>query len=50
MFLSALMNGAAVFDATRSYNGAFLTVLVLSLLALVLSMLLARPRATPRTA
>lgn len=42
--------GAAVFDATRSYNGAFLTVLVLSLLALVLSMLLARPRATPRTA
>jgi predicted MFS family arabinose efflux permease len=42
--------GAAVFDVTRSYDGAFLTVLILSLLAFVLSMLLARPRDALRTA
>jgi predicted MFS family arabinose efflux permease len=41
--------GAAVFDATRSYDRAFLLMLVLSLLALVLSLLLARPRAALRT-
>lgn len=41
--------GAAIFDATRSYDRAFLIMLVLSLLALVLSLLLARPRAALQT-
>lgn len=36
--------GAAVFDVTHRYDAAFLTVLVLSSIALVLTMPLARPR------
>ena len=42
--------GAAVFDATRSYDIAFFIMLVLSFLAIVLTLLLARPHAQPRTA
>jgi predicted MFS family arabinose efflux permease len=41
--------GAAVFDATRSYDRAFQLMLLLSLLALLLSLLLARPRAALST-
>jgi predicted MFS family arabinose efflux permease len=36
--------GAAVFDATRSYDSAFLIMLVLSFAAFVLTLLLGRPR------
>jgi MFS family permease len=37
--------GAAVFDATRSYNDAFTIMAAVSLLAVVLTLLLRRPRA-----
>lgn len=36
--------GAAIFDATGTYNAAFTTMLVVSLIALLLSLLLARPQ------
>ena len=36
--------GAAVFDATGTYNIAFTTMLVVSLIAFLLSMLLGRPQ------
>ena len=38
--------GAAVFDATRSYNDAFTIMAAVSLLAVVLTLLLRRPRAS----
>lgn len=37
--------GAAVFDATHRYDGAFMVMLVLSLVAMLLTLLLRRPRA-----
>jgi MFS family permease len=39
--------GAAVFDATQRYDGAFAVVLVASTIALALTLLLRRPRLSP---
>ena len=39
--------GAAVFDATRRYDEAFAVMLVSSIVALVLTLLLRRPRFSP---
>jgi predicted MFS family arabinose efflux permease len=42
--------GAALFDATHSYDAAFLVMLIMSLLALVLTLLLAPARSAARMA
>src|SRR6185312_7095783 len=39
--------GAAVFDATQRYDGAFAVMLVASTIALALTLLLRRPRLSP---